>query len=125
MGKGRVRMVDENDARSLLGHQVVDRDGKSIGYVDQVFNDNQTGKPEWIGVITGGLRRRTHLVPVAGLETGNGTIKVPWTKDRVKESPQYGSGDEGSILGLGDYGLAISESKEREAHAYYGAAENR
>jgi sporulation protein YlmC with PRC-barrel domain len=125
MEKGRVRMVDENDVRSLLGHEVVDRDGKSIGYVDQIFTDNQTGEPEWIGVITGGLRRRTHLVPVTGLETGNGTIKVPWTKDRVKESPQYGSGDKGSVLGLGDYRAAISESKEREVHAYYGTKENR
>jgi hypothetical protein len=124
MERGRVTMVDESDVRGLLGHQVVDRDGKSIGYVDQVFNDNQTGEPEWIGVITGGLRRRTHLVPTKGLETGNGTLKIPWTKDRVKESPQYSSGDKGSILGLGDYRPAISESKEREAYAYYGTAEN-
>jgi sporulation protein YlmC with PRC-barrel domain len=118
-------MIDENDVKGLLGHEVLDRDGKSIGYVDQVFTDNQTGEPEWIGVITGGLRRRTHLVPIAGLETGNGTLKVPWTKNRVKESPQYDSGDKGSILGLGDYTQAISESKEREASAFYGATENR
>ncbi|HEY7004823.1 MAG TPA: PRC-barrel domain-containing protein [Gaiellaceae bacterium] len=118
-------MVDATDVRALLGHEVVDRDGKSIGYVDQVFSDNQSGEPEWIGVITGGLRRRTHLVPIAGLETGNGTLKVPWTKDRVKDSPQYGSDDKGSILGLGDYRPAISESKEREAYAYYGTAKDR
>jgi sporulation protein YlmC with PRC-barrel domain len=117
-------MVDGHDARSLVGNEVVDRNGKSIGYIDQVFNDSQTGEPEWIGVITGGLRRRTHLVPVSGLETGSGALKVPWTKDRVKGGPQYGGGDKGSILGLGEYGAAISESKEREAYAYYGVAEN-
>jgi hypothetical protein len=117
-------MIDP-DARALVGHEVVDCDGKSIGYVDQVFNDANTGEPEWLGVITGGLRRRTHLVPISGLEPGNGTLKVRWTKDRVKEGPQYGGGgDKGSILGLGDYGAAISDSKEREAYAYYGMAED-
>jgi sporulation protein YlmC with PRC-barrel domain len=116
-------MVDE-DARALVGHEVVDRDGKSIGYVDQVFRDASTGEPEWLGVITGGLRRRTHLVPISGLEPANGTLKVRWTKDRVKGGPQYGGGDKGSILGLGEYGAAISESKEREAYAYYEEAED-
>ena len=111
-------MVDGNDARAFVGHEVVDRDGKSIGYVDQVFNDARTGEPEWLGVITGGLRRRTHLVPISGLEPENGSLTVRWTKDRVKGGPQYGGADKGSILGLGDYGAAISEDKEREDSAY-------
>jgi sporulation protein YlmC with PRC-barrel domain len=113
-------MVEGNDALALVGHEVVDRDGKTIGYVDQVFNDAKTGSPEWLGVITGGLRRRTHLVPISGLKPENGTLKLRWTKERVKGGPQYGGGDKGSILGLGDYGAAISDSKEREAYAYYG-----
>ena len=113
-------MIDERELRGLAGHEVVDQDGKSIGYIDQIFNDGKTGEPEWLGVITGGLRRRTHLVPVSGLERENGTLRVPWSKDRVKQAPEYSGGDKGSILGLGDYRPAISESKEREAYAYYG-----
>jgi len=117
-------MVDEHNARALVGHEVVDCHGKSIGYVDQVFNDAETGEPEWLGVITGGLRRRTHLVPISGLEPENVSLKVRWTKDRVKGGPEYGGGDKGSILGLGEYGAAISNSKEREAYAYYEIAED-
>ena len=118
-------MVDGHNARAHVGHEVLDRDGKSIGYVDQVFNDAETGEPEWLGVITGGLRRRTHLVPMSGVEPGNGSLKVRWTKDRVKGGPQYGGGDKGSILGLGEYGAAISDAKEREAYTYYEIAEDR
>jgi hypothetical protein len=118
-------MVEKQDLKGLAGHEVVDREGKSIGYVDQVFNDNRSGEPEWIGVIMGGLRRRFHLVPVSGVETDNLTLKVPWPKDRVKQAPEYGGADVGGLLGLGEYRPAISESKEKEAYAYYGIGENR
>ena len=113
-------MVDETELRALSGHEVVDCDGKSVGYVDQIFNDNETGKPEWIGVTTGTIRRRFHLVPVAAAEKRNGTLRVPWTKDRVNHAPEYGRGDLRGILGLGDYRPGVSEAKEREAYAYFG-----
>jgi sporulation protein YlmC with PRC-barrel domain len=115
-------MIDEQELRGLGGHEVVDCDGKSIGYVDQIFSNRKTGEPEWIGVITGTFRRQTHLVPVSGLETRNGTLKIPWTKDRVKHAPAYAGG--GGILGVTDYRPEISESEERAAYAYYGRTEN-
>jgi sporulation protein YlmC with PRC-barrel domain len=113
-------MVDETELRSLAGHEVIDCDGKSVGYVDQIFNDNETGKPEWIGVTTGTIRRRFHLVPVAEAENANGTLRVPWTKERVNDAPEYGRGDVRGILGLGDYRPGVSEAKEREAYIYFG-----
>src|SRR6266508_9126 len=65
-------MLDEGDLRELAGHPVVDRDGKSVGYVDQIFNDDQTGEPEWIGVITGTFRHHVHLVPASGVGQEDG-----------------------------------------------------
>jgi sporulation protein YlmC with PRC-barrel domain len=116
--------MDESELRTLAGHEVVDRDGKSVGYVDQIFNDTETGKPEWIGVTTGTFRRRFHLVPVSAAEKANGTLRVPWTKDRVNHAPEYGRGDLGGILGIGDYRAGVSEEKEREAYAYFGLTGN-
>jgi sporulation protein YlmC with PRC-barrel domain len=117
-------MLDERDLRELAGHPVVDCDGKSVGYVDQIFNDDQTGEPEWIGVITGTFRHHVHLVPASGVGQEDGALRVPWTKDRVHNAPEYGGGDQRGILGLGNYRPAISEAKEREAHAHYGLGEN-
>lgn len=117
-------MLGEHELRDLAGHDVVDRDGKSVGYVDQIFNDDRTGEPEWIGVITGTFRHHFHLVPVSGVGKGNGALRVPWTKSRVNHAPEYGRGDKRGILGLGDYRPAISEAKEREAYAHYGLKES-
>jgi hypothetical protein len=41
----------------------------------------------------------------------------------VHNAPEYGGGDQRGILGLADYRPAISEAKEREAHAHYGLTE--
>ena len=46
-------MLDEAHIRSLVGLDVVDTNGKSIGNVEFVFNDQDTGRPEWLGIISG------------------------------------------------------------------------
>jgi hypothetical protein len=118
-------MLDKRDLRDLAGQGVVDCDGNSIGYVDQIFNDDRTGEPEWIGVMTGTFRHHFHLVPVSGVGKANGALQVPWTKDQVNRAPEYGRGGHLGLLGLGDYRPAISEAEEREADAHYGITENR
>lgn len=117
-------MLPESELRALAGHDVRDCDGKSVGYVDQIFNNQETGQPEWIGVITGTFRHHFRLVPVSGVGKGNGTLRVPWTKDRVNHAPEYGRGDQRGILGLGTYRPTISEAKEREAYSHYGLTLN-
>jgi hypothetical protein len=115
-------MLEESQLRNLLGHDVVDDRGKSIGYVDVVFNDEESGLPEWVGVMTGTFRHSYHLVPVSGADKQNGALRVPWPKDKVRQAPEYGTGDKRNALGIGEYRLAISKDKEREAYAYYGLA---
>jgi hypothetical protein len=113
-------MLDEGQLRNLLGHDVVDPNGKSVGYVDVVFSDDESGRPEWVGVMTGTFRHRYHLVPVSGVDREHSSLRVPWTKDRIKHAPEYGNDDKRNTLGLGDYRLAISKEKERAAYEYYG-----
>lgn len=114
-------MLDESQLRLLVGHDVADRDGKPIGYLDTIFEDRDTGRPEWIGVLTGVIRHHHVLVPVQGAEQTNGTLKVPWPKDVVTGAPTYDKEDHrGGILGMGGYRLAISDDKERQAYAHYG-----
>jgi hypothetical protein len=114
-------MLREEELRSYVGYHVVDRHGKSIGWVDTIFNDGETGAPEWIGVLTGVFRQHKHLVPAATAEKGNGGLRLPFTKDLVRGAPTYDKEDRRGMLGLGEYRLAISKEKEREACAYYEA----
>ncbi len=101
--------MDESDIRALMSRELVDRDGKSVGYVECIFNDRETGRPEWLGVMTGKLRHHHVLVPVSDVERANGRVAVPWTKEQVEAAPDYGKPDR-----------SISEEMEREAYRHYG-----
>lgn len=105
----------------LVGRHVVDRNGRTVGSVELVFADD-AGRPEWMGVVTSGLRRQRVLVPAGGVENGSGTLRVPWTRHRLRRAPRYDASDQVGALGLGQYRIAISTAKAREALAFYGSA---
>ena len=66
--------------RSLVSLELVDRDGKSVGYVETVFKDRNTGRPEWLGVMTGTWRHHHRLVPASGVERSASMVVVPLTR---------------------------------------------
>jgi hypothetical protein len=113
--------MNDQELRSLVGHHVIDADGRSIGYLECVFNDDETGRPECIGVLTGTIRRHRVLIPVSGFERTGMALRVPWTKNRVKAAPTYDDADRSGPLGLGPYAISISKEKEQAAHAHFGA----
>jgi sporulation protein YlmC with PRC-barrel domain len=102
-------MLEETRLRDLMGRDVIDNDGKSIGNLETFFADRNTGRPEWLGVFTGTFRQRHYLVPVEGADVDGNAIRVPWTKDQVKSAPDYS-----------DPETSISEELEREAYSHYG-----
>ena len=102
-------MLNETELPDLMGRDVLDSDGKSIGQVECFFNDKATRKPEWIGVFTGTFRTHHFLVPVAGATREGLALRVPWAKEQVESAPDYGDPDR-----------AISEELEREAYRHYG-----
>ena len=116
-------MLDQTTIRDVVGLDVVDSSGKSIGNVEFVFNDEETGEPEWLGVISGTFRQQRVLVPVEGADRAGPSVQVPWPKERVRGAPRYGEKDRGGILGFGSYSLGISKEKERAAYAHYGLSD--
>jgi hypothetical protein len=116
-------MLSEAELRAAAGLDVVDESGKSIGNVEYLFNDDETGEPEWMGIVTGTFRRHHVLVPVRGVERAGASLRVPWPKEQVKQAPTYGDRERDGILGLGHYSLGVSKEREREAYAHYGLAE--
>lgn len=104
----------------LVGVDVVDPLGRSIGSVEEVFADPETRRPEWIGIVRGLVRHRRVIVPAKGLERSGRLLQVPWPRDRVRRAPQYGAADRGGILGLGGYSPVLAAEKQRAAVAYYG-----
>ena len=94
------------------GTDVVDQDGERIGAIEDVYYDEADGHAEWIGIGTGlfGLKRR--VVPVDGAELGDGGLRVPYSKEQVKDSPDVDDDQ-------------IDPDVERELYAYYGVATSR
>jgi sporulation protein YlmC with PRC-barrel domain len=109
------------ELRELVGHEVVDAKGESVGYVDLVFMDTDTGRPEWLGIWNGLWQTRPRvLVPIRGIEHVEDEIRVPWTKDVVMSAPSYDEEDDRGIVADRDDVIGISPEKEREAYAQYG-----
>jgi sporulation protein YlmC with PRC-barrel domain len=72
--------------QSIIGQQLLDRDGVAIGKVTDVIFDAATLEPEWITVKVGRFGGE-HFVPVSATETGGDGPAVPFPKEKVKEAP--------------------------------------
>ncbi len=70
-----------------IGHAAVDKNGKTVGQIADVYTDDVSGKPEWIAVHTGLFGTRISFVPLAGAVQTESTIKVAHEKATVKDSP--------------------------------------
>ena len=96
-----------NDLTSAHGTAVYSTEGEKIGSVEQIFVDEQTNEPEWIGLGTGFLGKKRVIVPVQGAELRDGGIFVPYSKDQVKETPDIDSEE-------------ISQETEARLYEHYG-----
>jgi hypothetical protein len=57
-------MISRSDLQYLNGVDVYATDGGKIGSAGQIYLDNQTGEPEWIGVRTGMFGSKESFVPL-------------------------------------------------------------
>ena len=69
--------------------EILSSDGEKIGSVRDIYYDDATGQPEWVGIGTGFLGMQEKLVPVEVLEFHGDALRVPFTKDKVKEEPDF------------------------------------
>ena len=87
-------MQNEMTAERLVemrGTPVYASDGDQIGKVEEIYLDDQSGQPEWIGLGTGFLGTKRVLVPVSTAENRDGGFYVPYTKDHVQGAPDIDS----------------------------------
>src|SRR5215207_6394056 len=92
---------------NMRGRTVYDRDGEKIGSVEDIYCDNESGTPEWIGIGTGIFKTKHVTVPVEGYSIRGDGVCVPYSKDQVKDAPDV-DGDE------------IAQDRENELYEYYG-----
>ncbi|MFJ6696527.1 PRC and DUF2382 domain-containing protein [Streptomyces sp. NPDC091272] len=72
----------------LSGANVVDAEGNKVGAVQKVYRDDTTGEPEWVTVRTGLFGTKETFVPLAGATRTDGGLRVPHSKDLIKDAPR-------------------------------------
>ena len=101
-------MASRNTVRldEMRDSTVYDSSGNKIGSVEEIYYDEDTSQPEWIGVGTGFFTTKRVLVPVAGAALYEDGLMVAYDKDFVKDSPDV----QGDVL---------TDREEVELYSYY------
>jgi uncharacterized protein (TIGR02271 family) len=108
MTNTRSTPFDTSEVTRWRGRTMITRDGDKIGKIDEIYLDEETGRPEWALVNTGLLGMKSNFVPLTGAESVNDEVLVEYSKDQVKEAP--GMDPEGQL----------SQQEEAELYSHYG-----
>jgi uncharacterized protein (TIGR02271 family) len=101
-------MISENQIDQIMGMNVVDNTGSKVGTAQQVYLDDESGRPEWVTVQTGMLGTKESLVPLSQADMSGNELRVPYDKDMIKNAPNQ------------DPDGHLSPEEERELYRYYG-----
>jgi uncharacterized protein (TIGR02271 family) len=99
---------NQNEIAGWVGHTLVDERGDRIGKIADLYMDEDTGRPEWIAVNTGRFGSRISFVPLAGARPNGDDLMVPYSDEKVKESPHA------------EPDGRLSQEEEARLYAHYG-----
>jgi uncharacterized protein (TIGR02271 family) len=100
--------MDTQTITEWRGRDIVDRDGDKIGKLEEIYLDEQTGKPEWALVKTGLFGGRGTFVPLAEASPSGDELTVPYEKSHVKDAPNM------------DADGRLTQQEEAELYRHYG-----
>lgn len=76
------------ELQSARGADVIDAQGEKVGELEDIYYDDDSGQPEWIGVKSGMINKTKHLVPLEGARQADGSVRIAYPKDRVEDTPE-------------------------------------
>ncbi len=101
-------MPEMTDAYQWQGRTMVGADGEKIGKISDIYEDPDTGKPEWATVSSGLFGTKSNFVPLAGAAPDGEDVRADVTKNQVKDAPGVENDGE------------LSEAEERQLFEHYG-----
>ena len=101
-------MIGTDTISRVIGQDVYDESGDKIGSAAEVYLDDETGQPEWVTVKTGLFGTKESFVPIRNADLTDDGVRVPVSKDRVKDAPKI------------DTDGHLSPQEEQELYRYYG-----
>jgi uncharacterized protein (TIGR02271 family) len=92
-----------------IGTRVIDKDGKDIGKLTNIYVENSGEKePVFITVSTGWFGFNDVFVPLDGAEIAGDQIQVKYDEEMIKSAPKY------------DANSSVADASENELLQYYG-----
>jgi membrane protein len=70
------------------GQTMLDRAGKKIGTIQEIYLVEETGQPEWALVNLSPLKRRMTLIPLAGAHPDANGVRAAYDKTTVEHAPR-------------------------------------
>lgn len=101
-------MTMQAEPAELIGAHVVGAEGEDIGPIEHVFQEDRTGMAAWIRVRTGIFGNKNRFIPLAGVQRSKRGVKVPFSKQQIKDGPVF------------DAGCHLSAEQVAELAYYYG-----
>ncbi len=74
---------------NVRGIDVYSADGERIGSVQDIYFDDISREPEWIGLGAVFIGVRSFVVPVEGLRYEGDHLQVPFTRERIQNEPDF------------------------------------
>src|SRR4051794_20519673 len=108
MDGSNTTMIGTDTISRVIGQDVYDEAGQKIGSASEVYLDDETGQPEWVTVKTGLFGTKESFVPIRDADLTNDGVRVPVSKERVKDAPKI------------DTDGHLSPAEEEELYRYYG-----
>src|SRR3712207_2842464 len=81
-------MIGTDTISRVIGQDDYDESGEKIGSAAEVYLDDETGQPEWVTVRTGLFGTKESFVPIRNADLTNDGVRVPVTKEQVKDAPK-------------------------------------
>jgi PRC-barrel domain protein len=93
----------------LFGYSIVDVRGRTLGPVARVWTDDGSQTLAFVGLNTGRVRRRTHVIPAraAQINDADQSIQVVYPADMILGAPHHNTD------------IPLSSAQERKVNAHY------
>src|SRR4051812_37483388 len=101
-------MTEVTHAYGFRDRTLIDRAGDKIGRIDEIYDDEQGGQPEWALVNTGLFGTKKTFVPLRGAQPVGEDVRVPIEKGQVNDAPRIEADGE------------LGEDEERRLFEHYG-----
>jgi uncharacterized protein (TIGR02271 family) len=97
-----------DDVQTWRGERAHGGDGEKLGTIADIYLDRDTGEPEWAAIKTGLFGNRVSFAPLAEATHSGEGVRLPYTKDQLKDAPNAEADGE------------LSREEEAALYRHYG-----